>query len=106
MTRSVWDPGIFERLLESKQRELGDLQEKLRSLPLDSPLRLQLLEQMLHLQETIPELEAEYARKTAVEPHNSTADLAAHGGVEIRPIVDDHPLSLAQCAVCTHYRFE
>ena len=106
MARSLWDPEIFGQVISKKKQQLAEIESKLHGLPLDDPSRSKLLEGMLHLQQTIPAIEAEYARKTAVEPHNSTADLAAHGGVEIRPIVDDHPLSLAQCAVCTHYRFE
>src|SRR6516225_7524882 len=103
MARSLWDPEIFGQVISKKKQQLAEIESKLHGLPLDDPSRSKLLEDMSHLQRTIPAIEAEYAKKTAVEPDNSAADLAAHGGMELRPVADDHPLSLTQCSVCTHF---
>jgi hypothetical protein len=74
MARSLWAPEIFEQVIGKKKQQLEEIESKLHGLPLDDPSRPKLLEEMFHLQQTIPELEAEYARKTA-------ADSTAPGGV-------------------------
>jgi len=65
MPRSLFDPGLFEQYLKKKKQQLAKIQKDLQELPLDHPSRPRLLECMLHLERGIPELQAEYAKRTS-----------------------------------------
>jgi hypothetical protein len=66
MGRSILEPDLLLRNIHTKKRQLGEIEQDLKNLPYDRPERHRLLERMLHLQQGIPELEAEYANRTEV----------------------------------------
>jgi hypothetical protein len=61
---SLYEPLLLLRIINKKKHQLAEIEGDLERLPLDHPTRLRWLERMLHLQQGIPALEAEYARRT------------------------------------------
>jgi hypothetical protein len=61
---SLYEPQFLLRIIKRKKRQLAEIEEDLLRLPLDHPTRLRWLERRLNLQQGIPALEAEYARRT------------------------------------------
>jgi hypothetical protein len=62
MTHFLREPRLLEKIINKKQQQLKEIQEDLDNLPLDHSSRPRLLERMLHLQNGIPGLEAEYGK--------------------------------------------
>jgi hypothetical protein len=64
MPRSLYEPELFLKIINKKKCQLAEIEGDLQQLPLDHPTRPRWLERMLNLQQGIPALEAEYARRT------------------------------------------
>jgi hypothetical protein len=64
MPRSLYEPELFLKIINKKKHQLAEIEGELERLPLDHPTRLRWLERMLHLQQGIPALEAEYGKRT------------------------------------------
>ncbi len=64
MTRSLFEPELLRKLISEKKRQLREIQEDLKKLPLEDSSRPRLLERMWHLLKGIPQLEAKLAELT------------------------------------------
>ena len=78
MGRSIFDPDLLSRLIRTKKRQLGEIEQDLENLPLDHPGRLRLFERRLVLEKGIPELEAEY-QKGSSERRMASGDPLSEG---------------------------
>ncbi len=67
MTRSLFEPELLRKLISEKKRQLREIQEDLKKLPLEDSSRPRLLERMWHLLKGIPQLEAKLAELTETQ---------------------------------------
>jgi len=79
MTRSLYEPEVFRKIINKKQTQLREIQADLNRWPWDHPLRHRWLERMSHLQNGIPALVAKYEELTK-HRETESARIAAESG--------------------------
>jgi hypothetical protein len=91
--RSVYEPELLLRIINKKKSQFAEIEGELQRLPLDHPTRPRWLERMLHLQQGIPALEADYERRSGKQVAKDKAPVlnlrASIGAGQSLPVTRD-----------------